>query len=109
MDFQKANQSKTISILINSLSALILLFIIASFAQYYSTKLTLKNPLIPEHIVDYATIPILKKAIILLIGLVSVFIIKSFKKNIIALIVAILLVIFYISYSQSLWLQNILR
>lgn len=96
MDFKKLNQSKGISISTNIFSAFILLFSIGSFAQYYSMKLNLTNPLIPESLVKMASMPYMKKGIILLSGLIIVVTLKSFKKNLFAFSVAIILLIYFI-------------
>lgn len=96
MDLVKLNNSKGINISTNIISAFVLLFAIATFAQYYSTKLNLDNPLIPEYLVEMSTTPYLKKGIILIVGLLLIVILKSFKKNIIAFSLAILLVIYFI-------------
>jgi hypothetical protein len=61
MKTHELNQSKGINISTAILMAFVGLFILASFAQYYSMKLKFNNPLIPESLIDAATMPYLKK------------------------------------------------
>ena len=96
MDFKKLNQSKGLNISTNILCAFILLFTIASFAQYYSMKLKMNNPLIPEYLIEMATTPYLKKGIILTLGLIAIFVSKFYKKNLLALSISILLIVYFI-------------
>jgi len=81
MDFKKLNQSRGLNISTNILCAFILLFSIASFAQYYSMKLKMNNPLIPEYLIKMATTPYLKKGMILTLGIIIIFISKFYKKK----------------------------
>ena len=66
--FENLNISKKIKITTYFFLAFILLFILASLAQYYSKKLNFQNPLIPEYIVKAATYPYLEKGIIRICG-----------------------------------------
>ena len=96
MDLIKLNNSKALKISINIIGALVLLFTVATFAQYHSMKLKFQNPLIPEYLIEMSTFPYLKKGIILLIGLILIVVLKSFKKNLFAFSLSILLVIYFI-------------
>ena len=96
MKIIELNQSKKIKILTNVGAALIVLFALATFAQYYSTKLNLTNPLIPEYLVEMHTKPYLIKGTLLLAGLISIAILKYLKKNLFAFAIAILIVAYYI-------------
>jgi len=49
MTTHELNQSKGVKISNAIFIALILLFILATFAQYYSMKLKFTNPLIPKY------------------------------------------------------------
>lgn len=92
----KYNQSKTIKIATYICIALILLFTTATFSQYYSMKLNLTNPLIPEDLVQKFIKPYLIKGIILLSGLAVIIISTIYRQNLIALVLAILLITYYI-------------
>lgn len=109
MNIKQINQSKPIIISIYILASFVLLFTIASFGQFYSMKLNFKNPLIPEYLVEQATMPYLKKGTILLSGLVLTIISKYYKKNLLSLLIVILLIIYYISFNHSIgnWNTNI--
>lgn len=96
MEIVKLNQSRRIKILTNVGIALIILFAIASFAQYYSLKLNFVNPLLPEYLFEIYAWPLLRKGIILLVALIVIFILKYFKRNLFAFSVAILIIAYYI-------------
>lgn len=94
--FEKLNNSRKIKVTTYVCLAFILLFIVASFGQYYQMKLNLQNPLIPEYLVKIATNPYLEKGIIMIVGVLGVVVLLNFKKNFYALLIAIGIVIFYI-------------
>ena len=96
MDFIKLNHSKKIKISTNVGVVLILLFTILCFAQYYSMKLNVQNPLFPEHIIEIYTWPFLRKALILVVGLAAIFVLKYLKKHLLAFCITILFVLYYI-------------
>jgi hypothetical protein len=96
MNFNKINESKIIKIFINCALCLIMLFLIATFAQFYSIKLNFTNPLIPESLVKIFLEPYLIKGIILTTGIIGVFTLKYFKYNLLALILSIILIVYYI-------------
>ena len=93
---EKYNQSKVVKVFTYFCIALILLFILATLAQYYSTKLNLTKPLIPENLVQILIRPYLIKAIILIFGLVAIFTLNFLKKNALAFLLAIILISYYI-------------
>jgi hypothetical protein len=93
--FEKLNNSKKIKVTTYVCLAFILLFILASFGQYYKMKLNFQNPLIPEYLVKIAANPYLEKAIIMLVGVLGVVVLLNFKKNFFALLIAIGIVLFY--------------
>jgi hypothetical protein len=80
MELEKINQSKIIIITTNIGVALIVLFILASFNKYYSLKLYLTNPLIPEDLVLMSARSFLVKGVILLIGLFGIFVLKFLRR-----------------------------
>jgi hypothetical protein len=92
--FENLNNTKSIKVITYVCLAFILLFILASFGQYYSMKLNLQNPLIPEVLVNTVANPYLEKGIIMIVGVLSVFALLNFKKNFYALLVAIVIIIF---------------
>ena len=96
MKIEEYNQSKKIKIASYVCVALILLFVVASFAQCYSIKLNLTNPLIPEQLVEMTMRPYLIKGILLSAGITAILILNFFKKNAYALTLAILLIAYYI-------------
>ena len=98
--FEKYNQSKTITISTYVCVALLLLFVVATFAQYYSTKLNLTNPLIPEYLVQMSIKPYLIKGAILISGLLGIFVLNFYKKNMLAFALAILLITYYIFFNH---------
>jgi|SRR5690606_12527793 len=93
---EKYNESKAIKGIIYACISLVILFAGATFAQYYSTKLNLTNPLIPEDLVQMSLKPYLIKGIILVSGLVGVFALTFYKRNILALVLAIILIVYYL-------------
>lgn len=96
MNLNKLNESKIIKIAIICATSLISLFIIATFAKYYSIKLNFTNPLIPESLVEAVQLPYLIKGMILLCGTIVIFILRRFKQNLYALLIAILLITYYV-------------
>ena len=74
--------------------AFISLFIVATFAQYYSMKLKLQNPLIPEELKEMVVNPYLKKGIVMLVAALGVLILQTLKKHFFALLVALGIIIF---------------
>ena len=93
---ERYNQSKTIKLATYVCVALIVSFTVATFAQYYSTKLNLTNPLIPEYLVQMSIKPYLIKGTILIIGLLGIFTLNFYKKNLFGFALASLLIIYYI-------------
>lgn len=93
---EKYNQSTTVRILNFICIVLILLFSIATFLQYNSLKLNLINPLIPEDLVQTFKKPFLIKIIILLSGLFMIVALTFSKRRLIALVLGILLITYYI-------------
>lgn len=96
MKIIRFDQSKKIKISTNIVIILILLLILSSFCQYYSMKLNFKNPLIPEKLIEIATKPFLNKAITLSVGIIIMVIMKYFKRNLFALCIGILLIVYYV-------------
>lgn len=94
--FENLNNSKKIKEITYVCLAIILLFIVVSFGQYYQIKLNFQNPLIPEYLVKMATNPYLEKGIIMIVGVIIVFGLLNFKKNFYALLIAIGIVLFYV-------------
>ncbi len=94
--FENLNNSKKIKVITYVCLAIILLFIVVSFGQYYQIKLNFQNPLIPEYLVKMATNPYLEKGIIMIVGVIIVFGLLNFKKNFYALLIAIGIVLFYV-------------
>ena len=94
--FENLNNSKKIKEITYVCLAIILLFIVVSFGQYYQIKLNFQNPLIPEYLVKMATNPYLEKGIIMIVGVIIVFGLLNFKKNFYALFIAIGIVLFYV-------------
>ena len=92
--FENLNNSKKIKVITYVCLALISLFIVASFGQYYQMKLNFQNPLIPEYLVKMATNPYLEKGIIMFVGVLGVIALLNFKKNFYALLIAIGIVLF---------------
>jgi len=76
--------------------AYISLFIVASFSQYYSIKLNLQNPLIPEELTRTVANPYLKKGIVMLVAALGVLILQTFKKHFFALMIAIGIILYYL-------------
>ena len=93
--FENLNNSKKIKVITYVCLSFVLFFILASFGQYYSMKLNLQNPLIPEELVKTVTNPYLEKGIIMLVGVLGVFALLNFKKNFYALLIAIGIILFY--------------
>ncbi|MBD0725924.1 hypothetical protein B6A10_12105 [Flavobacterium sp. L1I52] len=93
---EKYNQSKTIKITTCIFVILILVFIISTFARYYSTKLNLTNPLIPKYLVEMSIRPFLKKGIILISGLFGVLALSFLKKNLLAFILGLIVITYFI-------------
>ncbi len=96
MEVIKLDQSKKIQISSNVAIVLLLLFVLASFCQYYSMKLNFTNPLIPEKLIEIATKPFLDKAMILSVGIIVMVIMKFFKRNFFALCIGLLLIAYSI-------------
>lgn len=92
----KYNQATTIKVATYICIALILLIATVTFSQYYSMKLNLINPLIPKDLVQKLVKPYLIKGIILLSGLAIIIVSTFYKQNLIALVLAILLITYYI-------------
>ena len=90
------NQSKHINTAIYIFVAIIVLFVLATCAQYYSVSLHLRNPLIPEVLVQMSLEPFIYKGTVLVIGLLLIFAFKYFKRNLVALAVAVFIILFYI-------------
>ena len=93
---EKYSNSNAFIIAIYVFNALILLFTIATFLQYFSLKLNLTNPLISEDLVQTFTKPYLTKGIILLSGLLMIVALTFNKKRLTALVFAMLFVAYYI-------------
>ena len=94
--FENLNNSKKVKVITYVCLAFISLFILATFAQYYSMKLKLKNPLIPEELKEMVVNPYLKKGIVMLVTTLGVLILQSFKKHFFALLVALGIIIFFL-------------
>ncbi|MNE92329.1 hypothetical protein D3C80_1900400 [compost metagenome] len=96
MRFEKLDTSKKIKIATTIAIVLIVAFAVTSFAQYQSMKLNFQNPLIPEKLIEMATLPYLKKGIILSIGLFITLLLKYMKRNFFAFCIALALIAYYI-------------
>ena len=94
--FEKYNELKMIKIATYFCVAMILLFVVATFAQYYSLKSNLTNPLIPQDLVVMSTKPYLIKGALLISGLLGVLALSFYKKNILALALAMIIILYYI-------------
>ena len=96
MKIKNYSQSKKFSFATYACIALILFFIIVTFAQYYSIKLNLTNPLIPKTLVQMIFENYMKKAITLFIGLLLILILTFYKKNVIAFALSVIIIGYYI-------------
>lgn len=102
---ERYNQSKTVRIATYFCTSLILLFVIVTFAQYYSLQLILTNSLVPKYLIQMAFETCIKKEIILLGGLLVVFGLTFNKKNVLAFLLSVILITYYIisNYHISDW------
>lgn len=98
---EKYHQSKAIKLATYACVALIVLFAVVTFSQYYSTKLNLTNPLIPEYLVQMSIKPYLIKGAILITGILGIFALIFYKKNLFGFALAIFLIIYYIFSNHS--------
>ena len=92
---ENLNNSKKVKVTTYVCLAFISLFIVATFAQYYSMKLKLQNPLIPEELKEMVVNPYLKKGIVMLVTTLGVLILQRFKKHFFALLVDLGIIIFF--------------
>lgn len=90
--FEKYNQSKKIKVATYISIVIILFFLLITYLRYNSTKLNLTNPLIPEYLVEISIKPFIIKGIILISGLLGIIILNYFKRNLFALILAIVII-----------------
>jgi hypothetical protein len=93
---ENLNNSKKVKVTTYVCLAFISLFIVATFAQYYSKKLMLQNPLIPEELKEMVVNPYLKKGFVMLVTTLGVLILQTFKKHFFALLVALGIIIFFL-------------
>jgi len=94
--FEKYNQSKKIKVATYISIVIILFFLFITYLRYNSTKLNLTNPLIPKYLVEISIRPFIIKGIILISGLLGIIILTYVKKNLFALILAIVIILYYI-------------
>jgi membrane-associated HD superfamily phosphohydrolase len=93
---EKYNQSKIFWFATYACISLVVLFIIGAIAQYYSLKLKLTNPLIPEILIKMAFETYMKKVIVLFSGLLVIFALTFYKKNIFAFALSVIIIGYYI-------------
>ncbi len=100
------NQLKSTNIISIGLILYINIFIISIFAQYYTNKLNLNNPLIPKELVTVMFEPYAKKGFILAGGLPIILVLKFLKQNLLVIIGAIILIAICYSINHSIDWQN---
>lgn len=93
---ENLNNSKKVKVTTNVCLAFISLFIVATFAQYYSKKLMLQNPLIPEQLKEMVVNPYLKKGIVMLLAALGVLVLQTFKKHFFGLLIAVGIILYFL-------------
>lgn len=93
IELNKSNKIDKISI---GIILVINLFLVSIFAQYYSTKLNLTNPLIPKYLAFEIFEPYALKGFITSIGLLFTLILRFLKQNLFSLIIGIIIICIYI-------------
>ena len=89
------NRKKSVERISNFLIFLPILLLISIFANYYSTKLNLSNPLIPKYLAFEIFAPYALKGTILTIGILLVTALKIFKQNLIAILICVIIIALY--------------
>lgn len=69
------------------------LMIIIQFLNYYTIKMDMSNPLIPESLIDYSYEPYIKNGLVLSTGLLILMILKLMKQNLLLTICFVVIMI----------------
>jgi hypothetical protein len=92
---KEINRKSRVEKISNVLILFIILLLLNIFAVYYSTKLNLDNPLIPQHLTFEIFDPYAVKGFILTFGLLIATSLKFFKQNLIAIVMCVLVIVLY--------------
>ena len=102
----EVNQLKSTNIISIVLILYINILMVSIFAQYYTNKFNLENPLIPRELVTVMFEPYAKKGFILASGLPIILILKFIKQNLLVIIGALILIAAYYFTNHSIDWQN---
>lgn len=93
------NNIKKIELASNVLIILLIFHLLYIFTVFYSTKLNLENPLIPQQILIAVFAPFAQKGIFITLGLLLILPLKFFKQNF--FVVVLCIITFAIYYLTS--------